>query len=616
MAAAALALVAVGACAAWAKGTLGPAAAVGLVGISGTISIAGLVWLVDRRLAAPLVALSRDIRNQQRLGSAPANAEPARHWLEALPRTLNELVAAWRASETSLARASAVWADHGRAAEARLNALLAAIGEGAAFCDTDQRITAYNRHFRDLLGDPPALGRGCRLDQLVDDGPLSAWRSSPPGREHPVYAATTARTTTGHLGVSALTLPGDSDEQLLLMRPWPHDGPIHARAQRRAAIARLRALADGNRTSEPVFHEQLHALLDALARETEARQRLPPLPAARLINRLEARGIAPGMPVTTTRCWLYADIPSLDAALGALNEAFGPLSLIIQRGDDAEWAVLSLLPSNTPHNVSQIETIPVSGLGEAVTVGDIVADHDASLALIDGNQGETRLTLPAWPRTPTVSEVPAPATTSPQRNRRLDSLDYVVFDTETTGLEPAFGDRIVAIGAQRLRGTDGPTETFETLVHPERPIPAASIHYHGITDAMVREAPTAAEALRDFHAFAGNAVLVAHNAAFDMRFLHIAEREAGVRFTNPVLDTLLLSLLVDDQAREHTLEAIAQRLGATLTGRHSALGDAQTTADIFARQIPLLLDSGFTTLGDAERASRNLVTFRRQQRAF
>jgi DNA polymerase III subunit epsilon len=190
-------------------------------------------------------------------------------------------------------------------------------------------------------------------------------------------------------------------------------------------------------------------------------------------------------------------------------------------------------------------------------------------------------------------------------DRKLVDLVYTVFDTETTGLNPSDGDEIIQIGATRIvNGKLLRQECFEQLVDPRRPIPAASIPIHGIQPEMVVGQPVIEEVLPAFHAFAQDTVLVAHNAAFDMRFLQIKEKKTGIVFDHPVLDTLLLSAVVHPNQDSHRLEAIAERFNVTIIGRHTAMGDAMVTAEILIKLIPLLAEKGIHTLGQAREAAQ------------
>ena len=190
--------------------------------------------------------------------------------------------------------------------------------------------------------------------------------------------------------------------------------------------------------------------------------------------------------------------------------------------------------------------------------------------------------------------------------RPLAELAYTVFDTETTGLNPAEGDEIIALGAVRiLNGRLLAGETFESLVDPQRSLPEASVAVHGITREMLAGQPAIDAVLPRFRRFAEDTVLVGHNAAFDMRFLQLKEAQTGVRFEQPVLDTLLLSAVAHPEQGSHSLEEIAARLGVNVVGRHTALGDALVPGEVFLRLVPMLSERGIRTLGEAREAARN-----------
>ncbi|MEM6381817.1 MAG: exonuclease domain-containing protein [Pseudomonadota bacterium] len=201
----------------------------------------------------------------------------------------------------------------------------------------------------------------------------------------------------------------------------------------------------------------------------------------------------------------------------------------------------------------------------------------------------------------------------------LTALTCVVFDLETTGLEPSKGDEIISVGAARivngrlLRG-----EIFNEFVNPGRSIPAASTKIHGITDAMVADAPSPVETLPRFHRYVGRAALIAHNAAFDMKFLSMKEQALGKRFEQPVLDTLLLAAHALGRDGSLSLDGLSERFGITLSDedRHTALGDALATGEVFLKLLPILETKGVRTLGDALAASNRQVGLRRMQEQF
>jgi DNA polymerase-3 subunit epsilon len=189
-------------------------------------------------------------------------------------------------------------------------------------------------------------------------------------------------------------------------------------------------------------------------------------------------------------------------------------------------------------------------------------------------------------------------------NRPLAELAYTVFDTETTGLDPA-ADEIVAIGAVRIvNGRMIPGDTFDELVDPGRPIPPEATAVHGLTAETLRSQPPIGAVLPAFHGFCADTVLVGHNLAFDLRFLQMKERQTGVRFHHPVLDTLVLASILQEQSDDDRLEAIAHRFGIEVVGRHSALGDATIAGQLLLKMLPLLAARGIRTLGEAHAASR------------
>ncbi|MFZ4538568.1 exonuclease domain-containing protein [Propionivibrio sp.] len=189
-------------------------------------------------------------------------------------------------------------------------------------------------------------------------------------------------------------------------------------------------------------------------------------------------------------------------------------------------------------------------------------------------------------------------------DRPLGELAYTVFDTETTGLQPSEGDEIIQIGATRIVNRRLlRNECFDQLINPQRLLSRESISIHGITPDLLIGQPIIDSVLPAFHAFCADTVLLAHNAAFDMRFLQLKEESLGLRFEQPVLDTLLLSAVLHPNQETHRLEAIAERLGVSVIGRHTALGDAMVTGEIFLKMLPLLAGMGIHTLRQAREAS-------------
>lgn len=182
----------------------------------------------------------------------------------------------------------------------------------------------------------------------------------------------------------------------------------------------------------------------------------------------------------------------------------------------------------------------------------------------------------------------------------LTALSYTVIDTETTGLHPTLGDEIISLGAVRIINQRIlRNEVFQCLVNPQRPISEAASAIHGICASQLQDKPALEDVLSHLHRFVEDSVIIGHNVAFDMRFFELKEARTGIRFRNPVLDTLLLARFLHPHQGEHSLEAIAARLGVPLAGRHTAVGDALATAQIFLALLPLLAERDIRTLGQA-----------------
>ena len=172
---------------------------------------------------------------------------------------------------------------------------------------------------------------------------------------------------------------------------------------------------------------------------------------------------------------------------------------------------------------------------------------------------------------------------------------------ETTGYDSA-RDRLIEVAAAIMRGPEV-LERFSTLVDPLVPVPTEIVRLTGITDAELSGAPGAEAAVSRLVAFAGGRPMVAHNAAFDMRFLQLKEDRTGLRFTQPVLDTLLLSAVIHPNQESHKLDVILERLGIKIDSRHNALEDAWATGEVFLKMIPLLEEKGIVTVRQAIEAS-------------
>ncbi|PWD49850.1 DEDD exnuclease domain-containing protein [Serinibacter arcticus] len=196
----------------------------------------------------------------------------------------------------------------------------------------------------------------------------------------------------------------------------------------------------------------------------------------------------------------------------------------------------------------------------------------------------------------------------------LHAVEFVVVDLETTGGSPN-ADRITEIGAVRVRGGEVLGE-LGTLVNPGRAIPPQITVLTGITDTMVVDAPREEEVLVTFMEFARDAVLVAHNARFDIGFLRAGCERMGLTWPSPVVvDTVALArrVVTKDEAPNHKLGSLARLFHASVTPDHRALTDARATVDVLHGLLARLAPLGVGHLDDLVTASDPVPEARRRK---
>lgn len=326
-----------------------------------------------------------------------------------------------------------------------------------------------------------------------------------------------------------------------------------------------------------------------------------------------------GLPV-----WLHGDghslVLALDALLRALSIGTGvkEFDLSAETADGKSWVIVGWTgPRPAEQALRDWATVPVSPAMGGMSVGDVMAHHATEDPAVEERDGRMCLKLALRParNPPLPGQSVETGTGRPEffdfdlleqsqggslADLPLRALTYVVFDTETTGLRPSEGDRIVSLAGVRIvRGRILTGESFNRIVNPGRDIPALSTRFHGLTDEQVIGKPPIEVVLPQFKSFAADSVLVAHNAAFDLKFLRMFEAQSGVRFDNPVLDTMLLATFLDERAGGQSLDDLCRRYGVAITGRHTALGDSLATAALLLHLIADLEARGVKTLGEA-----------------
>jgi len=178
----------------------------------------------------------------------------------------------------------------------------------------------------------------------------------------------------------------------------------------------------------------------------------------------------------------------------------------------------------------------------------------------------------------------------------LDKETYVIVDIETTGLDFEKNE-IIEIGA--LKAHNGEiVDIFSTLIKPSTSLPAKIIEITGLSDEMLYDQPSMSTVAPQFLKFIDGSLLVAHNTDFDIPFL---KHHVKQNFTNFIVCTLKLSRLLMKNLQNHKLKTVAQGFGITAQNQHRAIGDVETTFQIWQKMIPMLKDRKIMTKEDLKK---------------
>ena len=570
----------------------------------GSFTISAFVWLLfDRNVSRPIELLAGGLRTGQ------MSEIPEARYLADLGPAARDAAEAWARSAEALSAAMAEHSADVRREKETLESILADIGAGAVMTDDDGRVVFYNASATRLL---PGIALDRPIDRQLAGGALDS---------------AVARLSAGAAStdLTCLTLAGRrlwgriraiDGGMLLMLRDRPPERPVpHKMLEglRRHAATLLPMLDALDGPIPPALAQAIKTEGQGLAnsvRDLAARMTSDAPQGRAGLNELTAGlDLLPDQPPLA----LLADAAGVNGLLRHLDwhlRAEGIAPCLATEAEETE-ARLSLVWLGSPVPVDRLEAWlaePPDPTQPELTGHDILAAHVTGI-WPEARDGNARLVLPLSLAAEREDEAGLTYDFALSGrsigSSRLSDLTCVVFDTETTGLDLA-SDRIVQIAGLRITCGRLTGERFETLVNPGMKIPPGSTAIHGVTDAMVSDAPDMTAALTAFHHFAEDAVLVAHNAPFDMGMLRRAALETGVHFDNRVLDTILLSAMVWGQSAPHSLDALTARLGIIiqLEERHTAMGDTRATAEAYLRLSAALKAKGLERLEDVLAESR------------
>ena len=638
-------------------GALAPEVVQGaLVAGFGIVGLVVWVWfLFDHNVARAIDGLASAIRARVHAGiehDLAAEARAARYLgdlapaAEAVTRSLIE-------TRSALAESVARETTRLAAEKSRLETLLADVPVAVLLCSAEHQLAFYNGQAVDILGGGTAPGLDRNLLDYLREGPIRHAYDRLAGAGDPdaasdLLCATTSggRLLAGRMRVLRRREEGVEPGYVLTLRDVTADIAAHTRRDAllseifdrvRRPAANLQTvigvLAELDSAAEmPDLSAALRAEIETLTRAiTELGARYDaiqsdwrPLVNTRsgdLLDGLAARFQAHGLQLETESLDLILQVDGFEIiafwtwlADHIAGEGLARQFRIVIEEEDGPGALMRLCWQGAPLSVGRLDGWLSGSLGRdtgELTARAVLQMHGSEAWPEACDSGHSvvmpirsvrragRRVAPIARKVVYDFELLGKARNAAVAETRLEDLTFVVFDTETTGLSPS-SDSIVQIAAVRVvNGRRLENEVFDTLVDPKRAIPPSSTDVHGITDSMVVGAPDIVEAGQRFHHFAEGAVLIAHNAPFDMEFLRRQEAEIGRVFDHPILDTVLLSAVLFGQLEQHSLDALTARLGITIPdeARHTALGDAVATADAFLRLVPMLKARGLSTFG-------------------
>ncbi|GAA5161184.1 exonuclease domain-containing protein [Viridibacterium curvum] len=624
---------------------------------------AWLTWLWQQRRWQQVLRLAEAV---SLLGQPAAPTDIATpESLAPLGAAINRLAAAQRTLLGGQQAAIEAARNDTERERARLAALVDDLDEAIVVCNAEARVLLYNRRAARLFEGTGRLGLGRDLSSLVDASQLALVRdrfAQPGARRTPQrFMMTTPAGRLVRLRISPLLDVSALIGLIVLADDVTTEAELAGRRQQA-----LQTLADRQQAGLAALLQQLRRITQGVDLPSAAQQdfdafgeassalssqlgqalrdvslwgqgvvlrddmrALDLLRAAQ--RRIESRlGLAVHLEAVDSVGGVSVDSFLMTQVLTFLavriSEACDPRSvaLTLHASDDKlllglRWAGTAL--SQESALGWELEPLRLGGEASNLSVREVLRQHDTELRYerhLAATESCFSFALPVLTVADPVAEEEAVSRrdvacdfallgwqgSAAADERMLADLAFTVFDTETTGLDTAH-DEIIQIGALRiLRGKLLRDECFNRFADTAREISPASLRIHGISRERLRGQPGIAEVLRGFHDFAADSVLVGHNVAFDMRFLQRLEVSTGLRFDHAVLDTMLLSSILHPNQASHSLEAIAERFGVSVVGRHDALADATMTARIFICMIPLLAERGIRTLSDARLAQQ------------